>query len=108
MIKTPGNSGRLLEEAASMPLPDDTLQNTPSGCATRFNLLGQGSRNRRRRPGIGGVEAGKDLIGRVLESCIRLVQLPGCFASQLTELVAIGHLRKCPKYQIRTHYNLSF
>jgi hypothetical protein len=22
----------------------------------------------------------------------------------LTELVAIGHMRECPKYQIRTHY----
>jgi|HubBroStandDraft_2_1064218.scaffolds.fasta_scaffold197053_1 hypothetical protein len=54
------------------------------------------------------MKAVQDFISGVLQPCIRLVQLAGCLASQLTELVAIGHMRKCPKYQIGTHYSLSF
>ncbi len=43
------------------------------------------------------------VIRSVLQPCIRLVKLAGCLASQLTELVAIGHLRKCPKNKVGTH-----
>ena len=49
------------------------------------------------------MEADEDLIRCVLQPCIRLVQLPGSLARQLAELVAIGHVRECPKNQIRTH-----
>jgi hypothetical protein len=51
---------------------------------------------RRRGPRVGGVKAGQYLIGCVLQPGIRLVQLPGCLAGQLTELVAIGHMREIP------------
>jgi len=50
------------------------------------------------------VKTGKDFVCGILQPCIRLVQPSRCFACQLTELVAIGHMRKCPKNQIRTHY----
>ena len=62
----------------------------------RLLSLGQGARG-------GGVEADEDFVGGVLQPCVRLVQLPGSFASELAELVAIGHVRECPKNQIRTH-----
>jgi hypothetical protein len=87
------------------PLPVSTI---PCGCASggaaRFEWLLRVLRKGRRGTGIDGVETSKYFIGSVLQPCIRLVQLPGCLARQLTELITIGHMRKCPKYQIRTHY----
>jgi len=80
------------------------IREPPSGGAALLYRLVRGRRNGLRGPRIGGLEAGKDLISSVLEPCIRLVQLPGCLAGQLTQLVAIGHMRECPKYQIRTHH----
>ena len=44
------------------------------------------------------MEAAQDFVRGVLQPGIRLVQLPGCLARQLAELVAVGHMRECPKY----------
>ena len=49
------------------------------------------------------MEADEDLVCGVLQASARFVQHPGSFACKLAELVAIGHVRKCPKNQIRTH-----
>jgi hypothetical protein len=57
---------------------------------------------------VSSMKAVQNLVRGVLKPCVRLVQLPGCFAGQLAKLVAIGHMRKCPKYQIRTHNKVSF
>jgi hypothetical protein len=50
------------------------------------------------------MKAAQNFVGGILQPCIRLMQLAGCLARQLAELVTIGHMRKCPKYQIRTHF----
>ena len=54
--------------------------------------------------GIGALETGQNLVSGVLQPRVGLVQLASRLARQLAELVAIGHVRKCPKNQIRTHY----
>src|SRR3569833_2338110 len=59
--------------------------------------------NLRQSAGVGGVEADENFVGRVQQPCVGLVQHPGSFASKLAELVAVGHVRECPKNQIRTH-----
>ncbi len=46
----------------------------------------------------------QDFIGRILQPRVRLVQLSGSLAGQLAELVAVGHMRECPKNQVRTHF----
>lgn len=76
---------------------------TPSSGAAPLDGLGSGRLFGRRRTGVGGLKPAQNFIGGVLKPCVRLVKLTGCFACQLTELVAIGHMRKCPKNQIRTH-----
>ena len=53
--------------------------------------------------GVSGMIADEDFVSRVLQPCIGFMQHPGSFAHQLAELVAIGHVRECPKNQIRTH-----
>jgi hypothetical protein len=53
--------------------------------------------------GVAGLEADENFICGVLQPCARLVQLPSSLAHQLAELVTIGHMRECPKNQIRTH-----
>src|ERR1035441_1413766 len=75
------------------------------GGTAPFNRLGRGRHNGPEGARIGGLKAAQNFIGGVLQPCVRLVQLTCCLASQLTELVAIGHMRECPKYQIRTHCN---
>jgi hypothetical protein len=60
--------------------------------------------NRMSGAGVGRVKANQYLVGRILQTSIRLVQLTGCLAGKLTKLIAVGHLRKCPKNKIRTHY----
>jgi hypothetical protein len=79
------------------------VSKTPLGCTAPFNRLGRGRFNRPKGPRVGDVESAQDFIRSVLQPCVRLVQLTGCLASQLTELVAIGHMRECPKNQIGTH-----
>jgi hypothetical protein len=54
------------------------------------------------------MKAVKNFIRSVLQPCVGLMKFTGCFASQLAELVAVGHVRECPKYQIRTHNKISF
>jgi len=71
--------------------------------APRFNRPSRRSVDLRRGTGVGGVEADEDFVRGVLQPSVRLVQLPGSLARQLTELVAIGDVRKCTKNQIRTH-----
>ena len=60
-----------------------------------LSLYGSGRRS--------GVEAVKDLVGCVLEPGAGLVELASGLRGQLTELVTVGHMRQCPKNQIRTH-----
>lgn len=79
-----------------------------SGGAATFDRLDCGLRYRSQRSRVGGLKAAQNFIGCILQPCIRLVQLPSCLAGQLTKLVAIGHMRECPKYQIRTHKSISF
>jgi len=71
--------------------------------APRLNRPGRRLLGLRQGTRVSGVEADEDFVGSVLQPCVRLVQLPGSFASELAELVAIGHVRECPKNQIRTH-----
>jgi hypothetical protein len=54
------------------------------------------------------MKAMQNIVGRILKPGGGLVQHPGCLACQLAELVAIGHMRECPEYQIRTHFKVSF
>jgi hypothetical protein len=49
------------------------------------------------------LKAAQDFIGGVLQPSVGLVQLASCLARQLTQLVAIGDMRKSSKNQIRTH-----
>ncbi len=101
----PEERGRLRREVALNPLPDPTIhcQKTLSSSAAPLNGLDRGRLFGRRRYGTGCLKPAQNIIGGVLQPCIRLMELTGCFACQLTELVAIGHMRECPKYQIRTH-----
>src|SRR5579863_3368535 len=71
--------------------------------AARFNGPCRGNANLRQGAGVGGVEADENLVRGVLQPSGRFVQLPGSFARQLAELVTVGHVRECPKDQIRTH-----
>jgi len=71
--------------------------------APGFNRPRRGYRDLRQSAGVGGMEADKNFVRGVLQPSVRLVQLPGSLARQLAELVTIGHVRECPKYQIRTH-----
>ncbi len=52
---------------------------------------------------IGLLKTAENFVGRILQPGARLVKLTRCLACQLAELVAIGHVRKCPKNKIRTH-----
>jgi hypothetical protein len=71
----------------------------------QWQLGGSGNRLRN-GAGVSEMEAIKDFVSRVLQPGVRLVQLTGCLAGQQTELVAVGHMRKCPKYKIRTHCHI--
>jgi hypothetical protein len=51
----------------------------------------------------GHFKTAQNFVCGVLQPCIRLVKLTGCLACQRTELVAIGHMRKCLKNEIGTH-----
>jgi hypothetical protein len=53
-------------------------------------------------------ETDKNIIGRILQPRIRLVQLPRGLKSQLTKLISIRYMGKCPKYKIRAHLNSPF
>jgi hypothetical protein len=46
------------------------------------------------------LEAVQDIVGRVLETGIRLVQLASRLRGQLTQLVAIRHVRESSKNKI--------
>ncbi len=112
-IETPGKCSRPGRKAArnriESVVPRNGVRLGPqSGRAAPLDRLDSRRRYRRQGSRIGGVEANKNLIGRVLQAAVRLVQLPGGLASQLTKLVAVGHMRKCPKNKIGTHYSLSF
>jgi hypothetical protein len=52
------------------------------------------------------MKAAQHFVRGVLKPRIRLVQLARCLARQLTELVTIGHVRECPKNQIRAHFTI--
>jgi hypothetical protein len=73
------------------------------GRAAPFHRLGCGRFHSSLRFGIGCVETVQYFVGRILQPCIRLVKLTGCLARELTKLIAIRHMRKCPKNEIRTH-----
>jgi len=75
-----------------------------SSGAAGFDRLGRGCLDGQRGAGVGGLKTAQNFIGRILQPCVRLVQLAGCLAGQLTQLVAIGDMRKCPKNQIGTHH----
>jgi hypothetical protein len=49
------------------------------------------------------LEAVQDLVGRVLQARVRLVQLARRLAGELAELIAVGHVRESTKDQIGTH-----
>lgn len=49
------------------------------------------------------MKAAQHFVCRVLQPRVRLVQLAGSLACQLAKLIPIGHVRKCPKNQIRAH-----
>src|SRR5580692_1577323 len=74
-----------------------------SSSAACLNSLTLCHRHRRQSAGVGGVKTDEDFVRGVLQPGGRLVQFPGSFTCQLAQLVAIGHMRKCPKNQIRTH-----
>src|ERR1035438_9387727 len=57
----------------------------------------------RQSSGVVVMEANQYFVRGVLQPNGRFVQLPGSFARQLAELVTVGHVRECPKNQIRTH-----
>jgi hypothetical protein len=100
-------NGRLPStESRHPPMHDSTIPcwKHRLGCAALFDGLVSRCRHRLQRRGIDDLKTGKNLICRVLHPGIRSVQLAGCLARQLTQLVAIGHMRKCPKNQIGTHY----
>jgi hypothetical protein len=50
------------------------------------------------------MKADQDLVRRVLQPRVGLVQLASRLARQLAELVAIGYVAQGPENQIRTHY----
>jgi hypothetical protein len=54
------------------------------------------------------MKANEHIVRGVLEPGVGLMQLAGGLAGQLAELVTIGHVRECRKYQIRTHDPFSF
>jgi hypothetical protein len=84
----------------------DVVEKSPSGGTATLNRVGRGRNYRTHGTRVSGLEAAQNFVGGVLQPCIRLVQLTSCFAGQLTELVAIGHMRECPKNQIRTHCHI--
>src|SRR5690348_15752879 len=92
------------EEAAQIvSLTYLIIQEMPLGGTPCFNWASDWGVGLRQDAGVGGVEADQDFVGGVLQPSRRFVQLPGCLARQLAELVAIGDVRKCTKNQIRTH-----
>ncbi len=76
---------------------------TPLSSTAPFDRLSRGRLLGRFGFRIGQFKAAQNFVGGVLQPCIRLVELTGCLACQLTELVAIGHMRKCLKNKIGTH-----
>src|ERR1700739_409123 len=84
-------------------LTQSIIQQMRLSRTSRLNLPSRWYIDRRQSAGVGGVEAHKHLVRGVLQASARFVQHPGSLARQLAELVAIGHVRECPKYQIRTH-----
>ena len=90
------------------PLSDCTVAMLVSGgishcSAAPFDLRGRGCILRHRSSRVGRLKADQDFVRGVLQPCIRLVELTSCLAGQLTKLVAVGHMRECPKNQIGTH-----
>jgi hypothetical protein len=67
-----------------------------------------GQRGSRRSGGIRCMKADEDFVRGVLQTGIRLMQLTSRLARKLTKLIAIGHMRECPKNQIRAHFRFSF
>jgi hypothetical protein len=57
---------------------------------------------------VGGTKTRKDFVGCVLQTRIRLMKLARGLTGQLTKLIAVGHMRECPKNQVGTHYSISF
>jgi hypothetical protein len=72
--------------------------------AALFDGLDCGSRYGRESTGIGAMKADQDLVRRVLQPRVGLVQHASRLARQLAELITIGHMAECPENQIRTHY----
>ncbi len=88
--------------------PDLNLQAT-RGTLSRappFNRLGRWRHVGHPPSRIGRLKPAQNLVCGVLQPCVRLVELARCLASQLTELVAIFHLRKCLKNKIGPHWYL--
>ena len=68
------------------------------GCATPFHRLRHLRLIWHRGPGVGGLKAAQNLVRGVLQPGVGFVELAGCFARQLSELITVGHVRECPKY----------
>lgn len=84
-------------------LTHSTIQEMLLSRTPRFKGPSRRHADRNQSAGVGGMEADEDLVCGVLQASARLVQHPGSFACKLAELITIGHVRQCPKNQIRTH-----
>jgi hypothetical protein len=75
----------------------------PSGRTAPFDMMSCGCLFGRFRFRTGYFKSAQNLVGGVLQPCVRLVKLTGGLARQRTELVAIFYMRKCLKNEIGTH-----
>lgn len=87
------------------PLPENRRAAKPLGGTAPFYSRVWCPLLSKRRSRVGGPKTNQYFVGGVLKPGVRLVQFTGCLTCQLAELVAIGHMRECPKNQIGTHFN---
>jgi hypothetical protein len=67
------------------------------GCPATFDGRSDGRLNLRHGTRIGDLETAQNFVRGVLEPGVGLVELAGSLARQLTQLIAVGHMRECPK-----------
>jgi hypothetical protein len=103
MKQPPGSESRL----ENCYLSQLYLRMPLSGGATPLNRQGSRRFDVRYCPRVRRLKTAQNFIRRILQPCVGLVKLTCCLARQLAELVAVRHMRKCRKYQIRTHYVIS-
>jgi len=93
-------------EAAPLEPVRETKTGGPgraSGSPAGFHMRFGGRGNGHQRAWVSAVKPDQDFVRRVLQTGSGLVQLASRFTRQLAQLVAVGHMRECPKNQIRTH-----